>query len=57
MSTLERAVEIASRAHAGQEDKAGEPYILHPLRLMMRFYTDSERIVAVLHDVLFSTTF
>jgi GTP diphosphokinase / guanosine-3',5'-bis(diphosphate) 3'-diphosphatase len=38
MSSLERAVEIASRADAGQEDKAGEPYTLHPLRLMMRLH-------------------
>ncbi len=34
MSTLERAVAIAAEAHSGQRDKAGAPYILHPLRLM-----------------------
>lgn len=34
MSTLERAIEIAAKAHAGQVDKAGEVYILHPLRVM-----------------------
>ncbi len=36
MSTLERAVMIAVEAHAGQVDKAGTPYILHPLRLMLQ---------------------
>ena len=52
MSTLERAIEIAAKAHAGQIDKAGEPYILHPLRLMLSMDSDVGRIVAVLHDVV-----
>jgi (p)ppGpp synthase/HD superfamily hydrolase len=55
MSTLERAVEIAAKAHAGQIDKAGAPYILHPLRVMLRMRTTEERIVAVLHDVVEDT--
>lgn len=52
MSTLERAIEIAARGHAGQVDKAGAPYILHPLRVMLAVKTNEERIVAVLHDVV-----
>jgi (p)ppGpp synthase/HD superfamily hydrolase len=52
MSTLERAIEIAARAHAGQTDRAGAPYVLHPLRMMLRFADPAERIVAVLHDVV-----
>lgn len=52
MSTLNRAIEIAALAHAGQPDKAGEPYILHPLRVMLRMQTEEERITAVLHDVV-----
>lgn len=52
MSTLERAVMIAAEAHAGQVDKAGEPYLLHPLRVMLQMGTIGERIVAVLHDVV-----
>jgi (p)ppGpp synthase/HD superfamily hydrolase len=36
MSTQERAIEIAVRAHEGQRDKAGAPYVLHPLRLMLK---------------------
>ncbi|SVE03295.1 uncharacterized protein METZ01_LOCUS456149, partial [marine metagenome] len=35
MGTLERAIELAVEHHKGQVDKAGKPYILHPLRLMM----------------------
>lgn len=52
MSTLPRAIEIAHEAHAGQVDKAGAPYIAHPLRVMARVSTVEERIVAVLHDVV-----
>jgi GTP diphosphokinase / guanosine-3',5'-bis(diphosphate) 3'-diphosphatase len=55
MSTLERAIEIAAKAHAGQLDKAGQPYILHPLRVMMTVREVDEKIVAVLHDVVEDT--
>jgi GTP diphosphokinase / guanosine-3',5'-bis(diphosphate) 3'-diphosphatase len=55
MSTLERAIEIAARAHAGQVDKAGQPYIFHPLRLMFAVKNPNERIAAVLHDVIEDT--
>jgi hypothetical protein len=55
MSTLERAVVIAAEAHAGQVDKAGAPYILHPLRLMLQMDKTEDRIVAVLHDVVEDT--
>ncbi len=50
-----RAVAIASAAHLGQFDKAGEPYITHPLRLFQRAASPEERIVAVLHDVIEDT--
>lgn len=49
------AVEIAAKAHRGVTGKDGQPYILHPLRLMMRATTDDERIVAVLHDTVEDT--
>lgn len=52
MSTLSRAIEIAIDAHEGMVDKAGEPYILHPLRVMLSLDTESERIAGVLHDVV-----
>lgn len=55
MATLERAIEIAASAHSGQTDKAGKPYILHPLRVMLRVSSMEERIVAVLHDVVEDT--
>jgi len=52
MATLERAILIASQAHLGQRDKAGAPYILHPLRMMMRMESEAAMIAAVLHDVV-----
>ncbi|MBA56449.1 MAG: GTP pyrophosphokinase [Pseudomonadales bacterium] len=52
MSDLEQAISIAVKAHAGQVDKAGQPYILHPLRLMLKFNSTDAMIVAVLHDVV-----
>ena len=55
MTTLDRAIKIALDAHAGQVDKGGAPYILHPLRVMMQMQTDEARIVAVLHDVIEDT--
>jgi (p)ppGpp synthase/HD superfamily hydrolase len=51
VSTLERAIAIAAEAHTGQVDWSGAPYVLHPLRMMLRLSSIDERIVAVLHDV------
>ena len=52
---LERAIEIAATAHRGQTDKAGQPYILHPLRVMLGCEGEATRIVAILHDVIEDT--
>lgn len=52
MNSLNKALEIAIKAHTNQFDKAGEPYILHPLHLMMQCKDNTHRIVAVLHDVI-----
>lgn len=49
---IRKALEIAAKAHEGQVDKAGAPYILHPLRVMFSLSTEPERIGGVLHDVL-----
>lgn len=55
MPTIERAIEIAANAHAGQRDKAGQPYIFHPLRVMFRVDGEHEQMAAVLHDVVEDT--
>lgn len=52
MSDIENAIRLALKVHSGQKDKAGAPYILHPLRVMLSMEHDTERQVAVLHDVV-----
>ena len=55
LTLLSIAIDIAVSAHSGQFDKAGVPYILHPLRVMGGVKTVSEKIVGVLHDVVEDT--
>jgi (p)ppGpp synthase/HD superfamily hydrolase len=55
MATLERALEIAAKAHAGQVDKGGAPYILHPIRVMLSLSSIPAQITAILHDVVEDT--
>lgn len=55
MATLGRAIAIAAQAHQEQRDKAGAPYILHPLRMMAHMSSEPEMIVAVLHDLIEDT--
>jgi hypothetical protein len=51
-ASLGRAITLAMEKHAGQKDKAGAPYILHPLRVMFAVDGEYERMAAVLHDVV-----
>ena len=50
--SLEATLALALGKHWGQVDKAGAPYILHPIRVMLRMKGDDERRVALLHDVV-----
>ena len=52
---LHKAITIACEAHQGQSSINGEPYILHPLRLLIKAKSNEERIVAILHDVIEKT--
>lgn len=52
---LEIAVAIAAISHQGQVDRAGAPYILHPLRVMLAVKGEHAQMAAVLHDVLEDT--
>lgn len=55
MATLERAIEIAYEAHAGQTRRDGKPYVSHPLAVKEALEADGEsvevQIIGVLHDV------
>jgi (p)ppGpp synthase/HD superfamily hydrolase len=55
MSSLNKAVEIAFKAHAGQVDRNGQPYIGHVLRVMNMGRNEEEKICGVLHDVVEDT--
>jgi|SRR5438552_12131142 len=50
--TVATAVAFAAAKHVDQVDRAGQPYILHPLRVMVAMDSDEARRVAVLHDVV-----
>ncbi|MCU0514813.1 MAG: GTP pyrophosphokinase [Anaerolineae bacterium] len=55
MPTLEDAIALALHAHRGQTDRYAMPYILHPLRLLLKMTDDVARMAAVLHDVVEDT--
>jgi len=50
--SIEKALEVAKRAHRGQKDKAGVDYILHPLAVAGMLETEKEKTIALLHDVV-----
>jgi (p)ppGpp synthase/HD superfamily hydrolase len=51
-AAISRAIDLAIRAHAGQCDKAGAPYIWHPLRVGFSLLPDVDACIAgILHDV------
>ena len=50
-----RALEIARKAHIGQVDKAGAPYINHPIKVASMVDEPDEKMVAYLHDVVEDT--
>ena len=53
MNRLENALQMAIKAHEGQLDKAGKPYINHPVYLALQLNnSDTEKATALLHDVL-----
>ncbi len=56
MATLEKALYLAVNNHLGMKDRFDQPYIYHPLRIMMRMQTEEEKIVALLHDLVEDTS-
>ena len=49
---VEAALALAVEKHHGQRDKSGQPYVLHPIQIMLRFSHAPARAVALLHDVI-----
>lgn len=54
---LGKVLVLATNAHAGQFDRGGKPYILHPLKVMHYLKTEDEELqcIALLHDVIEDT--
>lgn len=48
---IDHAIWVAWHAHQGQVRFNGEPYIMHPLRVMHKVDSPVQKVVAVLHDV------
>ena len=60
MPTIEETIAFIQQAHAGQTDRAGLPYALHPLAVMRRLPADADdavRLAALLHDVIEDTAY
>ena len=55
MTDLELASEIARRAHAGQKDRGGHDYVTHPQAVADKVGTETQKVVAMLHDVAENT--
>lgn len=55
MSTLGKAIALASNKFEDKLDKAGQPYILHCIRVMNSVNTTDKKIAAILHDVVEDT--
>ncbi len=55
--TVEDAIGLAARLHRGVRypSPGAEPYIFHPLRVMLRFADPVDQTTAVLHDVVEDT--
>lgn len=55
INMLNKALQIATQAHANQTDKAGQPYIFHLLRVSEKGQTQTEKICGLLHDLIEDT--
>lgn len=52
---VESALDLARTWHAGQLDKAGRPYIEHPMAVASLLDTEDDKVVGLLHDILEDT--
>ena len=54
---INQALKLCYQAHAGQTDKAGIPYVFHPVHLAEQMTTEEATIAALLHDVVEDTPY
>lgn len=52
---IDLALRLCYEYHKGQKDKAGAPYFLHPISVALKVTTESEKITALLHDIIEDT--
>jgi (p)ppGpp synthase/HD superfamily hydrolase len=53
----DKALALAKDAHNGQVDKAGQPYINHLLAVANCVNDETEKIIALLHDIIEDTCY
>jgi len=56
LGNIDQTIKISTNARAGQFDKAGQPHVLNPFRLMFKFESDEEMIITVLNDIVEDST-
>lgn len=50
-----KAMKMAYKAHEGQTDKGGIPYVFHPLHVAEQMEDETGTVTALLHDILEDT--
>lgn len=50
-----KALQFITNKHQGQKRRNGNPYIIHPIRVSQEVSGDTEKVVALLHDVVEDT--
>lgn len=53
----QKAMKLCYKAHEGQYDKGGVPYVFHPIHIAEQMDSEEEICVALLHDVLEDTDY
>jgi len=57
MPDYNKALEWAIKAHDGQYDKSGKPYVLHPINVSLLLESEDEKALALLHDIIEDTEY
>ncbi len=55
MNLYTKALEFAAEKHAGNKRKNGDNFIIHPIRVSQEVKTETQKAIALLHDILEDT--